>query len=68
MGSHHQSQVKDYQSNVICLVRGNWLVSFAVMLLAVRLTQRSSVVIGQFQSVDKVRSFCSVCWSCQSRE
>ena len=40
-GSHHLSQVKS------CLIRGNWLVNIAVMLLAVRLNKRSSVVIGQ---------------------
>ena len=60
-GSHHQSQVKgSCQSNVLSPVCVHWLVSFAVMLLAVRLKWRRSVVIGRFGSVSEVRSFCSV--------
>ena len=60
-GSHHQSQVKGCcQSNVLSPVCVHWLVSFAVMLLAVRLKWRRSVVIGQFGSASEVRLFCSV--------
>ena len=60
-GGHHQSQVKGYcQSNVLSPVCVHRLVSFAVMLLAVRLKWRRSVVIGRFGSVSEVRSFCSI--------
>ena len=60
-GSHLQSQVNSCcQSNVLSPVCMNWLVSFAMMLLAVRPMWRRSVVIGQFRSVSKVRSFCSL--------
>ena len=47
------------QSNVLGPVCINGLVSFAVMLLAVRLKWRRSVVIGRSRSVSEVRSFCS---------
>ena len=61
-GSHHQSQVKDCcRLNVLSLVCVHWLVSFAVMLLAVRLKWCRSVVIGWFGSVNEVRLFCLVC-------
>ena len=60
-GGHHPSQVKGYcQSNVLSPVCVHRLVSFAVMLLAVRLKWRRSVVIGRFGSVSEVRSFCSI--------
>ena len=60
-GSHLQSQVNSCcQSNVLSPVCINWLVSFAVMLLAVRFKWRRSVVFGWSRSVSEVRSFCSV--------
>ena len=60
-GSHDQSQVNSFcQSNVLSPVCISWLVSFAVMLLAVRLKWRRSVVFGRSRSVSEVRSFCSV--------
>ena len=59
-GSHHQSQVNSCcQSNVLSPVCINWWVSLAVMLLAVRLKWRRSVVIGRSRFVSGVRSFCS---------
>ena len=44
------------------------IAQFAVMLLAVRLKWRRSLVIGQSQSVSKVRSFCSFRLLCYCRE
>ena len=41
---------------------------FAVMLLAVRLKWRRSLVIGQSRFVSKVRSFCSFRLLCYCRE
>ena len=59
--SHHQSQLKGCcQSNVLSPACINWLVSFAVMLLAVRLKWRRSVVIGRKRNVshhDRQQSF-----------
>ena len=60
-GSLHPSQVNSScQSNVLSPPRINWLVSFSVMLLAVRLKWRRSVVIGRSGSVGKVRSLSYV--------
>ena len=39
------------------------LVSFTIMLLAVRLKYSLSLVTDQFPSVGKLMSFCLVCWN-----
>ena len=63
--SHHQTQVNSCfqvnsfcQANVLSPVCINWFVSFAVMLLAVRLKWQKSVMSDRFWFVGKVRSFC----------
>ena len=65
--SHHQTQVNSCfqvnsccQANVLSPVCINWFVSFAVMLLAVRLKWQKSVMSDRFWFVGKVRSFCQV--------
>ena len=57
-GSHHRSRVNSCcHWSVLSPVCINWLVSFAVMLLAVRLKWRRSVVIGQSRPLVKFGSF-----------
>lgn len=45
---------------VFCPLCANWLVYLAMMLLAIRLLWRRSVVISHFPSIGNFRSFCSV--------
>lgn len=45
---------------VFCPLCANWLVYLAMMLLAIRLLWRRSVLISHFPSIGNFRSFCSV--------